>query len=60
MIGSSLQVQPAASLPVLAKEAGAALAILNREATPLDGVADLLVRQAIGSVFKTLNPQVVN
>lgn len=60
VIGSSLQVQPAASLPTMAKQAGAALVILNRDATPLDGIADLLVRQPIGTAFVALNPQVVN
>jgi NAD-dependent deacetylase len=57
--GSSLQVQPAASLPVIAKRSGARLVILNREATPLDSFADLVVHQAIGSVFTTIYPQLV-
>ena len=39
-IGSSLVVTPAADLPVLAKESGARLVIINREPTPLDGIAD--------------------
>jgi NAD-dependent deacetylase len=47
-IGSSLVVEPAASLPRLAKESGAFLAILNREETPLDHIADLVIRDAIG------------
>jgi hypothetical protein len=33
-----------------AKRAGAPLVIVNREATPLDDAADLLVRGSIGSV----------
>lgn len=60
VIGSSLQVQPAARLPLIAKRAGAALAIVNGDATPLDVHSDLLVRQRIGSVFTALAPQVVN
>ena len=44
VIGSSLVVNPAARLPVLAKERGAALAILNRTATPLDHLADVVVQ----------------
>ena len=60
VIGSSLQVRPAATLPALAKRAGAALAIINREETPLDPLADVLVRQPIGSVFRMLDPQLVN
>lgn len=48
VMGSSLQVQPAASLPVLAKRNGALLAIINREAGPLDGMADFVHHGAIG------------
>lgn len=54
VIGSSLQVQPAASLPVLAKQRGATLAIINREATPLDDLADLVIRAPIGKVCESL------
>ena len=60
VIGSSLQVRPASNLPLIAKRAGAALAIINRDQTPLDAVADVIVRQSIGGVFVALNPQVVN
>ena len=60
VIGSSLQVQPAAALPAIAKRAGAMLAIINREPTPLDGAADLIVHEQIGAVFLALDPQVVN
>ena len=59
-IGTSLQVRPAATLPVFAKEAGAALVIINGEPTPLDRIADLVIRQRIGAVFRTLYPQTVN
>ncbi len=60
VIGSSLQVRPAATLPLIAKRAGARLVIINAEATPLDGVADLLVRERIGAVFRSLCSQTVN
>ena len=50
-IGSSLVVHPAASFPALAKENGAKLAILNRDPTPLDGLADLVIRAEIGAVL---------
>jgi len=59
-IGSSLQVQPAATLPVVAKRAGAALAVINRDTTPLDRLADFAVRSPIGSFFSALYPQLVN
>lgn len=53
-MGSSLVVEPAASFPRFAKEAGAALVILNDEATPLDGMADLLLRGRIGETMRAL------
>lgn len=60
VIGSSLRVRPAATLPIIARRAGAALAIINGDETPLDSLADVIVRQRIGSVFSALEPQVVN
>jgi NAD-dependent deacetylase len=50
-IGSSLVVWPAAGFPLLAKRNGARLAIINREATEFDEMADLVVREDIGSVL---------
>jgi NAD-dependent deacetylase len=50
-IGSSLVVHPAATIPLLARHAGARLVIVNREATPLDEAADLVVHSAIGPLF---------
>lgn len=47
-IGSSLQVYPAAGFPILAKRNGATLVILNREPTPLDEIADLVIHDEIG------------
>jgi NAD-dependent deacetylase len=48
VMGSSLQVQPAASFPVIAKHNGALLAIINREPGPLDEIADYVHTGAIG------------
>jgi NAD-dependent deacetylase len=48
VMGSSLVVYPAAGFPELAKQIGAALAILNREETPLDSIADLVMHREIG------------
>lgn len=50
-IGSSLVVYPAAGFPVAAKENGAALVIVNRDPTPLDRFADLVLRGDIGDVL---------
>ena len=51
VIGSSLQVQPAATLPAIAKENGAWLGILNRDETPLDPLADWRSRASAGEVL---------
>lgn len=50
-VGSSLVVQPAASIPLLAKHAGAKLVIVNREPTSLDRIADAVVKGEIGTVL---------
>jgi len=50
-IGSSLVVQPAAGLPAIARERGARLVIINRDATPLDAMADIVVRGSIGETL---------
>lgn len=47
-VGSSLVVYPAAGLPAAASQAGARLVIVNREETPLDAMAYLVVPAEIG------------
>jgi NAD-dependent deacetylase len=56
-IGSSLVVWPAAGMPLLAKNCGAKLVIINREPTEQDDLADLVLRFDIG---ETLGPFVGN
>jgi NAD-dependent deacetylase len=56
-IGSSLVVWPAAGFPLMAKNRGARLVIINREPTDQDDVADLVIRHDIG---ETLGPFVGN
>jgi NAD-dependent deacetylase len=56
-IGSSLVVWPAASFPLIAKNCGAKLVIINNEPTDQDDVADLVIRHDIG---ETLGPFVGN
>lgn len=51
VVGSSLVVYPAAGFPVLAKRNGARLAILNREPTDLDPIADLVLHREIGEML---------
>jgi NAD-dependent protein deacetylase/lipoamidase len=50
-VGSSLVVWPAAGFPLLAKRNGARLVIINREATEFDEIADLVIRDDIGTVL---------
>jgi NAD-dependent deacetylase len=51
-IGSSLVVEPAASLPRIAVDRGARLAIITLSETPLDDAAEIVVRQPIGETFE--------
>lgn len=50
-VGSSLKVEPAASIPLLAKHAGAKLVIVNRESTRLDRIADTVLNGEIGTIL---------
>lgn len=51
VVGSSLVVQPVATLPVQAMQSGAKLLIINRDPTPLDSVADLVVHADLGATL---------
>ena len=55
-IGTSLSVQPVAKLPELAKKNGSKLIILNRDATPLDNVADLVINGELKDIFSKISP----
>jgi NAD-dependent deacetylase len=50
-IGSSLGVQPAASMPLVAKRNGAKLVIINRDPTPYDPMADIVIHGQAGPVM---------
>jgi len=56
VLGSSLVVTPAAALPLIARQAGARLAIVNREPTDQDALADLVIHDEIGSVMPRAAP----
>jgi NAD-dependent deacetylase len=56
-IGSSLVVEPAASLPRAAKESGARLVIINRDPTPLDSLADVVLHEPIGITLAAIAGQ---
>ena len=51
VLGSSLVVYPAASLPMIARRAGARLVIVNRDPTGMDDQADLAIHGGIGPVL---------
>lgn len=55
-IGSSLVVYPAAGFPIIAKQNGAGLVIINREETELDQIADLVVNRDAGPTLSALVP----
>ncbi len=54
VIGSSLVVQPAATMPVRAKQGGAKLVIINREPTPHDGYADVVINGPAGKTMASI------
>ncbi|MFD5750759.1 NAD-dependent deacetylase [Streptomyces sp. NPDC127033] len=53
-VGTTLQVQPAASLAGLAADHGARLVVVNAEPTPYDDRADRIVREPIGTALPAL------
>lgn len=54
VLGSSLVVQPAAQLPVLAKRRGAKLIIVNIGGTPLDVLADFVFDESASTILSQL------
>ena len=58
VIGSSLVVQPAAFMPMYAKDGGAQLVIINRDKTPYDRNADAVLYGMAGSIMKNMVDQV--
>lgn len=61
VLGSSLAVSPANWFPRQAKEQGAKLVIVNREPTPLDEWADLVIHdQLIGTVLRQVEDSFKN
>ena len=51
VIGSSLVVQPAASMPLVAKRNGAKLVIINRDPTSYDEMADMTIHGQAGPIM---------
>jgi NAD-dependent deacetylase len=54
VLGSSLVVYPAASMPRIAKKSGAVLVIVNIDPTRLDDTADLVINESASKVLSRL------
>jgi len=54
VIGSSLVVQPAASMPLVAKRNGAKLVIINRDPTSYDDLADNVIHDQAGPTMAAI------
>ena len=55
VLGSSLVVEPAASLPRLAKQQGARVVIVNRDGTPQDQDADQVFHEGLGVTLEAFD-----
>jgi NAD-dependent deacetylase len=53
-VGSTLQVQPVASMVPMAARAGAAIVIVNDQETAMDELADVVIRSPIGAVLSAI------
>lgn len=51
VVGSSLQVAPAGDFPVMVKERGASLIVINYQETHVDNMADVLFRENVAEVL---------
>jgi NAD-dependent deacetylase len=54
VVGSSLTVEPAASLPELARQHGARLILVNLQPTRLDSIADIVIRADVAQILPRL------
>jgi NAD-dependent deacetylase len=60
VVGSTLQVNPAARIPAVGMSAGSYLAILNKGETALDGAADLKIDAPAGVALQYLADQLLS
>lgn len=54
VVGSTLIVQPAAHMPIYAKNSGAFLAIINLSETPCDGICDVRINGKAGKILEKI------
>ena len=57
-VGSSLVIYPAAQMPLIAKDSGAKLVIINLTPTPHDGHVDIVINQKTGPVLSAIAERV--
>lgn len=60
VLGSSLVVYPAAAIPMHAADSGAKLIIINRDETPQDDRADLVIRASLGETLGRIMERVLS
>jgi NAD-dependent deacetylase len=60
VVGSSLEVTPAAQLPLAALEAGADLLIVNLQPTPLDSRASVVIQCDVATVLPAIARRVLD
>ena len=53
-LGTSLKVSPANHFPQKAKATNANLVIINREPTPLDAIADLVIYDDLDNIYEKI------
>ena len=58
VLGSSLLVRPAAFVPAHAARNGVLLLIINRDPTPLDGEADLVINMSVCKALENMTGQI--
>lgn len=60
VVGSSLTVEPAASIPKTGVETGSDLVIINLESTPLDSLATAVLRAEAGDILPRLTDGLID
>jgi NAD-dependent deacetylase len=60
VLGSSLVVYPAASIPIQAVDNGAKLVIINHDETPLDHKADLTIHDSVAKALGLIMEKVLS
>ncbi len=60
VVGTSLEVMPAADLPLLARRRGARLILVNRASTPYDAAMDVIIRADVVPALSQLARAVID